>query len=186
LPDDYYQTTGQSGNYNLRLHLNETICTRLQQMAAGMELDLNDLTTAMYMFLLREISGQNQVVIEVSLNDDPTQVVPLLVDMSEIADLTVLFRLVHEKYARAKEMIHERLSTRLRKHLVSPQVLPLFTTHLSASRKENDLVMVQQRDENGISWICEYNGTILCGEKVEELVDNYGTLLEMLVQEYPS
>lgn len=184
LPDTYYETTGQHGNYHLRLHVPDALPTQLEQVAMGIGADLIDLTTGMYIFLLREISGQDQIIIEASLKDDPLKVFPLKVDLSEVEDLSILFHQIHEKYAKANELFHERLAARLRKRWVMPQVLPLFTTHPAASRRENDLVLVQHQNGDEWTWICEYNGNRLCGERVEELVDSYCSLLEILAQEY--
>ena len=183
LPPDYYQDElGQGQSYNLRFQLDDKTQTGLKKISSDLEIDLIDITTALYIYLLKEVSGLDEIVIEVGSKDDPGQVFPLKVNFAGIKDLIHIFKQVHRKYIDGHKRFHDSLHGHIRKGLAPEKVIPLFTQGSDTHQKDNDLALILKREK--MTFVCEYDSSKLKGEKVEELVNGYLELIEMLIQQY--
>ena len=182
-PPDYYQDElGQGQSYNLRFQLDDKTQTGLKKISSDLEIDLIDITTALYIYLLKEVSGLDEIVIEVGSKDDPGQVFPLKVNFAGIKDLIHIFKQVHRKYIDGHKRFHDSLHGHIRKGLAPEKVIPLFTQGSDTHQKDNDLALILKREK--MTFVCEYDSSKLKGEKVEELVNGYLELIEMLIQQY--
>lgn len=184
-PREYYQSqTAADESYQLSFSLDLSESTRLKQMANDLKVDLTDIVTAIYIFLLNQISGQQEVVIEVQLKDDPTKEFPLKVNFTVIKNFVQLFLLVKEKYLQAQMMIDDSLPARLRRMLSESKVIPALTIDQNFWQKDNDLLIYFENKEEHLGFICQYNGNKLSSQKIEELVKNYLELIRLVINEY--
>lgn len=185
LPAGYYETDDAEGeSYNLQFRLSDAFYQPLQRITEDNGVDLTDIATAMYIYLLKEISGTMEVLIEACVKDDPTMVFPLKINFEGMSNLVDLFKMIHEKYDAAKSWYTNLLPGRLRKTRTASKFIPLFTIHPTTARMDNELALVVQNVDSALTLICEYNGSKLNGEQVEEFFTNYLTLLEMVAREY--
>lgn len=185
LPEEYYQNqVDNMENYQLHFSVEPALSLRLEQMSREQQIDLTEMMTAIYLYLLNQISGQEEVVIEVSHKDVPSKVFPLKVDFTLIVDLLQLFQLVQEKNLGAEMMTDDLLPARLRKTLSPTKVIPLLTIEDNFWQKDNDLIFAFVKRKSPLRFICQYNGNKLHGQRIEELVKKYLELIELIIEEY--
>lgn len=185
LPPEYFSDEMEE-NELLQIHFTPEMVEALRKIAAGAEFDLPDIATALYIYLFWEISGQEDLILEVGCKGNPDWVFPLRIHFGEIPDLTALFRRVHEKFAAAEALGSMPLPGIVRRKLSPAKVLPFIAMRQSNVKRDHDLTFTLNEKDGGVELTCAYNRSKLRGDKVETLVSDYVKLMEILIKQYQS
>lgn len=183
LPSTYF--SDKMGEHDdLQFQLNEKRANGLRKIAADMGLDLQDILTSLYIYLFREMSGQDDLIIEVGAKGNPGAIFPLRISFQEIRDMTDLFQQVHGKYTKADELGQVPLPGMIRRKLSPNRVLPFFGMKKDQRQLDHELMFTMDEYAGVVNFTCAYDGSKLHGDKVESLIGHYLTLIEMLQNEY--
>ncbi len=184
-PKDYY-LDGKPSNKGItfNLQLKENVFKKLKGITVNEKVDNQDVLTAMYIYLLSEISDEKDVLITATMKNSSSRTFPFRVNLAKITDFNELFRMVNRKYLEAEEMGNFPIEMEIREKNTPESILALIAGTTDIRTDLYDLTLKVEEEEDQISLIFGYNYSKLKNNKVEEFVTHYGQLLEMLINEY--
>ena len=187
-PEDYFGTAAAgSKDQVFKFQIRDSSFVRLKMMAERIGAGLNDFLLAVYVYLLAEISEQQTIVVQTILTDR-NQVLPVRIDMDEIADLPNLFQTVKQRYTdTSKSAIYdiEQLS-KVRIVKDKFKIIPFFASGYDVTRQNlayYDLLLnIQSVTHNEIYFTCNYNKQRLKRDAVGNLMTAYLKLIEIIME----
>lgn len=191
LPKDYFyhERLAQSVPVSIQSSLGREIARWLSLVAQKEKVEIFDILLSLYIFLLSEVTQNNEITIQVMTDFD--HATSLSFDIAGIEDLGRLFALVTKCRSGAVQDSSYSLKNidkiSLRKDPV--QVLPLFgmkdfVKPAAGLNRVYDVVMKIHLEDSNISVLCEYDGSRMKKEEMNDLVTRYIKLIMLLIDEY--
>ncbi len=186
-PGEYYQLDNLHEDLDYQFQIQNNVLTQLAKLAVDCQVEIQDILIAMYIYLLSQLSGKKELVIEVERKDDTHKRFPLPVNLQEITDFTDLFTLVNQKYRQAELMGRYPIEQDLRQKSGSTSIIPVIrTSRPGRIDSKDDLYLAIILDEERYTLINGYNPEKLNSGKVEELANLYIKLILSLLDRFYS
>ncbi len=186
LPETYMNTDDMEYESSvIKFNIPKEVITSVAQAE---KVEETDILLGIYLYLLREITGQQDITVQVTAKHENV-VVPLYVNFNEINDFITLFEKVKKCRNRVENayFIEDIKSVRLEKGKCD--ILPLFCMGELLEYSMNllefyEIILKVKIDEEEIRFLCEYEPSRLKGNRVEEFIDNYCNLIHYVYGQY--
>ncbi len=187
LPLDFFINGDEESE---EIALNAGICddvwNNLQEVASDIGIEEIDALLAIYIYLLSETIGQQQVTVQTMINGNEL-VYPLNINIESISDFGELFKTVSVKRLNASESdtYPIKLAGSMQLNKTDNSIMAMLTNQAveKAEFLENyDIIMKIDDKSEVITITCDYNSKRLRKEKVEELLSNYINLIKILIE----
>ncbi|MFA4133149.1 MULTISPECIES: edeine biosynthesis hybrid PKS-NRPS EdeI [unclassified Brevibacillus] len=176
----------------VQFSLTDDLFENVQQVSQMEAVEVRDVLLSMYLYLMAELTGQQDLYMEVAVDRElQMNVYPFRVNMSELNTFFDLFKQVQHK-----RQIIEKLTgdaslwlEKLRIERNDGTIIPLFGgvnafTDASFTHHEHELAFWIKEGNDVIDIVCAFDPKCLRAEKVTEMTQDYQQLLKMLVNEY--
>lgn len=187
LPLDFF-INGDEENEEIALKAGicDEVWNNLQEVASDIGIEEIDALLAIYIYLLSETIGQQQVTVQTMINGNEL-VYPLSINMESISDFGELFKTVSVKRVNASgsDTYPIKLAGSMQLNKTDNSIMAMLTNQAveKAEFLENyDIIMKIDDKSEVISITCDYNSKRLRKEKVEELLSNYINLIKILIE----
>lgn len=187
LPLDFF-INGDEENEEIALKANicDEVWDKLQEVASDIGIEEIDALLAIYIYLLSETIGQQQITVQTMINGNEL-VYPLSINMENISDFGELFKKVSADRLNASESdtYPIKLAGSMQLNKTENSIMSMLTNQAveKAEFLENyDIIMKIDDKSETISILCDYNSKRLRKEKVEELLSNYTNLIKILIE----
>ncbi|HHU52055.1 MAG TPA: AMP-binding protein [Firmicutes bacterium] len=191
-PADYFLAEDESSEETfLKFQIPDNLLKTVNNIAEEEGVSVADLLLSMYIYLISEVTGLQEITIQTVLEKSST-VYPLKISLQTVPDLSALFRIVNEecrKKPSEKSYKIDEVSRDLAKGAFS--VLPLYCASEFLASAEDllkiyDLVIAVGEADGALSVVCEYNGERLKEEKMKQFINGYMKFIRLLENEYSS
>lgn len=184
LPVDYRSEEKGASKENLfRFQLKPEVTQRLVEIAQREKVDVYDILTGMYMYILSEITAKTDVLIAAARKED-SRVFPIRIKLEELRQIQDLFTMIGEKYAKLAQMQMDPMQTMLKERMSEDTFLPLFCSRYDISFHPYELIVNAEISKESIAFGCRYQSLKFKRAKVEEFIKKYVKLLEIMIQQY--
>jgi len=191
LPAEYFNSETQTGDFpDFEFSIYGSGLQKIKNLSETEGIEPYDVLAAMYIYLFEEVTENKLVTIQQTV-DAGNRVAQLSVDFSQIDDFTNLFKLVHDRRlnSEGKDVysIHGLSSARINKSAGSVIPFVYRRNYLSSGTDLTDvydLMLGIDEASDRMEFVFQYNGRILCKEKVKVLIDSYLQLVETLAEKY--
>ncbi len=189
LSDEYFNLpAGHPEWINLLFELTDDLTFQLRAIQELEKVDLSDILTAIFVYLLSELAETSAFWIEVvprniSEKSNSELGLPLWIDLTEIEDFIQLYREINSKWSMV-----EKMSTACDPPVLTSQmdqeIIPIISTGEQTEGLRNQhLLLVFTEVNNRVQIECGFNSGKLQKGKIEELLIWYVNLLEQLIGE---
>lgn len=188
-PSEFFSNRYEGGgSSNLRFSISGELLEGLSLISEKEKVTKHDVLLMIYMYLFAEISGKEEIVMQV-MNDGSDKVHSLLVDLGKIGNFSEFFKTVQAK--RQNEHSDFYKVKDIDKHKVNSDemfILPLFYKKGPETGNVElldfyDIIMGVDERSTCINFVCEYNQNKLKEEKVEELVNKYVKITKLILND---
>lgn len=191
LPIEYFNSVKvEKSTAFYQFKIKDNLLRTLKSISDKENVDIFYVFLAMYIFMLAEISNNQKVCLQASIDSEVE--VQLNLDLSGIDDFSALIKLVVNEYSRSKKdnsyLLKDIGKARLNRNQSS--VVPIFIrssdTGLSNLGLHNvfDIIMEMREEADLIDFTCEFNSNRLNKDKIKDLVNNYVGLIETITENY--
>jgi acyl carrier protein len=189
-PADYFLAEDESSEETfLEFQIPENLLETVKNIAGEEGVSVADLLLSMYIYLISEVTGLEEITIQTVLEKSST-VYPLKISLQTVPDLSALFGIVNQecrKKPSEKSYKIDEVSRDLAKDAFS--VLPLYcAAEFQGSAEEwlkvYDIVITVREVDGALSVVCEYNGERLKEEKMRQFINGYMKFIRLLESEY--
>ncbi|MBP2000609.1 amino acid adenylation domain-containing protein [Paenibacillus shirakamiensis] len=186
-----------TGLGTIRIELEGKWMEHIQAIASEHHIPCTDVLLSVWMYVMAEISGMKRVVVQYT-QEEGNQVVPLVMDLSDLHDFGTLFRQLNEQRIDAMQQSYERSrlqATRLTKSKHS--ILPLFGVNLNfvidvdvlehydiVLRIDGNLGMNENMYQDYMDLICTFNDRRLSKRRIQGLMESYVDLLQQIAASF--
>ncbi|WP_429841912.1 edeine biosynthesis hybrid PKS-NRPS EdeI [Brevibacillus sp. FIR094] len=193
LPSQYWASGEANADTNwVQFSLSDDLFENVQQVSQMEAVEVRDILLSMYLYLMAELTGQQDLYMEVAVAKDlQMSAYPFRVNMSEVNTFFDLFKQVQQKRQFIEKMTGEASLwlKKLRTNRNDGTIIPFFGsvnefTDASFIHHEHELTFWIKEGKDVIDIVCEFDPDCLRAEKVTEMTQDYQQLLRMLVNEY--
>jgi hypothetical protein len=167
----------------LRFQLKPELTKRLVEISQLEKVDVYDMLTGMYIYLLSEITSKTDVIIAATRNND-VRVFPLRIKLEELDQIQDLFTMIGEKFEKVASMQMDPIQTMLKERLVEDTFLPLFCSRYEIHFSTYEFIFNAEVSKEKIAFGCRYQSKKFKRTKVEELIKKYVKILEIMIHQY--
>ncbi|WP_068774889.1 non-ribosomal peptide synthetase [Paenibacillus sp. FJAT-26967] len=192
LPENYFERNMQaSGAGVMRFLLPLPIREKLKLIARDNRVEEFDLLLAMMIYLLSELSGEKNAVVQ-CLQTNGEQVVPLQIDLAEMNNFEQLFTVVHKKRMDETEQTYALKDTG-RIHMSKGQhsILPFVSKNSDLSVDaafleiyDMALCFDEAADGHPLSVTCKFNDKRIKKEAMNLIIKGYLDLIQQLTKSH--
>lgn len=184
LPDEYFTgKTKVKQSASLKFEAGAETYKGISSLASDYDLEVYDILLSMYIYLLGEISGLQEIAVQTSAAK--RKILQLKIDLTGIEDIPSFFRLVNQKMGspRKEDMYSTDMLGKMIINRDENAIIPFFgrkSIMNSEALNEYDLAFSINDFCPGLNFTCEYNSGKLRKDKVEKFIYGYLKLLKML------
>jgi NRPS condensation-like uncharacterized protein len=187
LPLDFFVSDDdENEDIVLKASISDEVKDDLLAVSDDMEIDCIDTLLAIYIYLLSETIGEQQITVQTMIGGNEL-VYPLSMNMENITDFSELFTGVHKKRISADESdtYPLKLAGSMQLNKTENSIMTMFTGKEVSKDEllENyDIIFKILDSSSGIDITCEYNAKRLKKGKMEELLSDYINLIKTLIE----
>jgi hypothetical protein len=187
LPLDYFINEGdENEDIVLKASISEDEYDNLLMVSKDIEIDVTNILLAIYVYLLSETIGQQQITVQTMINNNEL-VYPLSMNMENITDFSELFNAIYKKTTGIQESdtYPLKLAGSMQLNKAENSIMTMFTNQevtKDGFMQNYDIIIKLKQDSNDVSISCEYNAGRLKKDKLEELLSDYTNLIKILIE----
>jgi len=183
LPEDYFFLDNyNSKKTSLKVNVKDSLLLTLKRISVTLNVEIDDILISFFIYLLSDITGKSEIPLYLMLNN-PTIIKPIKIDISKVSELNELILVTNQEINKTSEfhtvgidMFEERAGKS--KNSVIPAVC--MQEYLRNNIVDlMDIVLVLNKEREGISITLEYNNFKLNCNKIEEMFIKYAKLLKL-------
>ncbi len=189
LPADFMDGQSDSAEpQTFRFSFDDTLLLKLRKVAAKEEVSVVDILLSCHLYLFTELSGVRQLTIQTALQGT-LSLLSVTIDLDQASDFSTLFQSVKSQRNNVENTARDwndldTVGGNKGPNDILPLLYQIGQFDPERIALQIDLSFGLDEASNRIDFICSYNQRRIKKEKVVELINDYGELVEAVVTKF--